>query len=302
MTNRREFLRTAGAGALALGAASVPLGWVAGEEKKQRRILMFTKSEGFQHSVVTRGSNGQLSLAERLVTEFGKKHGFDVKCEKDGRVFVNDDLNQYDAFFFETQGDLSKEGGKDGTPGIPAEGKQKLLDAIAKGKGFVGCHCASDTYHSKGPRDQNQSVDERDPYIQMVGGEFIVHGAQQKARIKTADPHFPGAKEFDGLELQEEWYALKNFADDLHVILVMDTEGMKGNMYTRPAFPQTWIRKHHDGRVFFTSFGHREDIWENPKVQDLILGGIAWAVGNAKADTTPNIKEVTPHAWELKKA
>src|SRR5205085_11404447 len=153
----------------------------------------------------------------------------------------------------------------DGTPPVPPEGKTKFLEAIASGKGFVGCHCASDTYHSKGPRDVNQESDALDPYIVMLGGEFIVHGAQMKAKLQTIDPHFHGLKGVDHIELQEEWYALKNFAHDLHVILAMDTSSMQrtGNnaMYDRPNFPQTWARKHHSGRVFYTSFGHREDVW-----------------------------------------
>ena len=55
------------------------------------------------------------------------------------------------------------------------------------------------------------------------------------------------------------------------------------------------------GRVFYTSFGHREDIWTNPKVQDLILGGMAWILRNVDADVTPNIDTVTPKASEIPK-
>ena len=64
---------------------------------------------------------------------------------------------------------------------MPPEGKTAFLKAIAEGKGFVGCHCASDTFHTPGKRDENQERDKLDPYIAMLGGEFIVHGAQQKA-------------------------------------------------------------------------------------------------------------------------
>ena len=37
---------------------------------------------------------------------------------------------------------------------------------------------------------------------------------------------FPGVKQFgESQKLKEEWYALKNFAKDLHVILIEDNEG-----------------------------------------------------------------------------
>ncbi len=74
---------------------------------------------------------------------------------------------------------------------------------------------------------------------------------------------------------------------------------MKGKPYQRPRFPSTWARRHEKGRVFYTSFGHREDIWTNPKVQAIMLGGIAWALGNVEADATPNLDKVAPKANQL---
>jgi hypothetical protein len=75
---------------------------------------------------------------------------------------------------------------------------------------------------------------------------------------------------------------------------------MKGDCYQRPPFPATWARMHQKGRVFYTSFGHRDDIWTNPDVQGIILGGLAWAMGNVTVDVTPNIDKVTPKASQLK--
>lgn len=305
--NRRDMLKRTGAAALALGLGQVsgfPLGWASAADGKRRRILMYTKSEGFQHACVER-KDGKLSLAENVVKELGDKHNFEAVCTKDGRVFVNEDLSQYDAFLFETQGDLFKEG-RDKEPPMTPEGKQAFLKAVASGKGFVGCHCASDTFHSPGPRNENQPAEKRDPYIAMLGGEFIVHGEQQKARMRVADSRFPGLSGLEDFELLEEWYALKNFAPDLHVILVQETQGMKvegrNAMYNRANFPATWARRHERGRVFYTSMGHRDDVWTSPVFHQVLLGGLGWAVGNVDADVTPNFEKVTPQAAELKKA
>ena len=117
--------------------------------------------------------------------------------------------------------------------------------------------------------------------------------------MRVVDTAFPGAKNLKDFELHEEWYALKNFAPNLHVILVQDTEGMKGDDYQRPKFPATWARMHDKGRVFYTSMGHREDVWENAMFQDLFLGGLSWAFGKVKADVTPNLEKATPKASEL---
>src|SRR5438445_7385813 len=133
----------------------------------------------------------------------------------------------------------------------------------------------------------------------MVGGEFIRHGEQQKAWMRVVDHHFPGTKDLKDFQLNEEWYSLKNFAPNLHVILAQDTHGMKNLDYERPNFPATWARMHHKGRVFYTSMGHREDVWENKMFQQLLIGGLQWAFGDVEADVTPNLNTAATKADEL---
>jgi type 1 glutamine amidotransferase len=288
------------AAALGLGLTRFPLGWAAADDTPRKRVLMYTRSVDFQHDCVRRKGKS-LSLAETIVTDLGGKHGFDVVCEKDGRVFLSKEFPKFDGFVFETQGDLCAENCKDGSPPMPAEGKKALLKAVADGKGFVGCHCASDTFHSSGSRFVNQDRGKLDPYIAMLGGEFIRHGRQQKAWLRVVDSKFPGMKDLKDFELHEEWYALKNFAPDLHVILVQDTKGMVDADYQRAKFPATWARMHEKGRVFYTSMGHRDDVWKNPTFQQILLGGLSWSLGRVKADLTANLAEVTPKAAELPK-
>jgi type 1 glutamine amidotransferase len=297
--NRREMLVRTGSAAVALGLSPFPFVRAGESDAPRKRVLMYTRSEGFQHDCVRRPDSKKLSLAENIVTEMGSKHGFDVVCEKDGRVFLSKEFPKFDGFVFETQGDLCAEKSKDDSPPVPPEGKKALLQAIADGKGFAGCHCASDTFHSPGSRFQNQEHDKLDPYIVMLGSEFIKHGRQQKAYMRVADSKFPGLKGIEDFEMFEEWYALKNFADDLHVILVQDTKGMVDAEYQREKFPATWARMYHKGRVFYTSMGHRDDVWKSATFQKILLGGIWWSLGLVKADITPNLKEVCPKAGEL---
>ncbi len=258
---------------------------------------MYTHSQTYEHDVVKRHGK-QLSLAEQIATDLGMKHGFEVTCTKDGRVFSGPELAQYDVFLFETQGDVTKDG-LDHQPPMAAEGKQALVRAVAEGKGFVGCHCASDTFHSEGPRERAQAREQLDPYVAMVGGEFIVHGDQQKAWMRVTDYHFPGMAGLRDFEMMEEWYCLKNFAPDLHVILVQETNGMKGAPYHRPRYPVTWARRHEKGRVFYTSMGHREDVWQSKTFQQVLLAGLAWAASRVEANVSPNLAQAAPHADQL---
>ena len=144
------------------------------------------------------------------------------------------------------------------------DGKAALLDAIRGGKGFVGMHCATDTFHSP--------AGSIDPYIEMIGGEFITHGAQQKIKLDVFDEEFPGAKPFgSSFEINDEWYAQKNLADDLHVIIGYDTKTMTGKMYERPNFPQTWARMHGKGRCSTPPWAPAKTCGQ-PLYQGLVLG------------------------------
>lgn len=294
---RREFLKSAGAAALGAGLATFPTGWVQAAGAPKRRILFFTRSQGFEHSAIARKGD-KLGFAEQLLTDLGEKHDFEVNCTKDGAIFTPENIAQYDAFFFYTTGDLTKPS-KDGSNPMTPEGKAAFLEAIKNGKGFLGTHSASDTFHPE-PDDRYRNFgDKVDPYIAMLGGEFIHHDAQQEAKMTVIDPKFPGFTGVTDFKLKEEWYSLKDFRKDLHVLLVQETEGMTGPDYLRAPYPATWARRHGKGRVFYTSMGHREDVWTNPLFQQILLGGIAWAVGNVRADVTPNIEKVAPRAWDL---
>ena len=299
---RRDFLLTTGAAALGLSA--FPLRFARAASGKKRKILYFTRSAGFQHSAVKR-TGDELSFSEKTLTEMGQRAAFDVVCTKDGAVF-DEPLDAYDALAFYTSGDLTKPDDPKrpvnpaGSKPMSPDGKKRLLDAIAAGMGYVGFHSANDSFHSPGERDATQT--ELDPYIAMVGGEFIIHGKQQEAAVRIASPKFPGLVGLASpLKFTEEWYALKNFAKDLHVILVQETQGMEGDCYQRAPYPGTWARMHGKGRVYYTSFGHREDIWTNPTVQQIILGGIAWATGDAEADVSPNLEQTVPGANQIPK-
>jgi hypothetical protein len=283
------------------GAEVMPGGWAT---TKGKRVLYFTKSAGFEHSVVKRPTKDQLSHSERILSELGEKYGFAVTCTKDGTVFTPANLAKYDVIVFYTSGVLT-EMGTDKNPPMSAAGKEALLDAVRNGKGFVGIHAANDSFHYQpDPPDLSARFiahgDKVDPYIAMVGGEFIRHGPQQVAKMLVADHRFPGCEDLqESFELTDEWYTFKDFAPDLHVILIQETKGMKGVDYQRAPFPATWARLHGKGRVFYTSMGHREDVWTNARFQRILLGGLGWAAGNVQADVTPNIDKVTPGYREI---
>jgi len=266
-----------------------------------KKILFFSKSSGFEHSVIS-WKSGQPSFAEKVLLDLGAKNGWAFTFSKDGSKFSPEYLAQFDAVFFYTTGDLCTEGG-DKQPAMTPAGKQALFDYVRGGKGFIGTHSATDTFHTaneskKGPDRYANHGAKADPYCCFIGGEFIIHGAQQVTTNRVIDPKFPGFEQVgDSFAFLEEWYSLKDFAADDHVLTVMDAPHMKGSMYDRPPYPNTWARKEGNGRVWYTSMGHREDVWTNPTFQQILIGGIKWALGEVPADVTPNIQTAAPGAY-----
>ena len=298
--SRRRFMKATGV----IGASvALPAKVFSSEKKRQPRpsVLVFTKSSGFEHEVVKR-INGKPSIVEQAITSLGTKHGFEVTATKDGRVFDSSDFRKHAAVLFFTTGDLTTPG-TDKNPPMSQEGKRSLLQAIADGLGFVGVHAASDTFHTQpDPKDNSNRYiahgDKTDPYLRMLGGEFITHGSNprlQTTNLIINDPRFPGLEGVASpVRLEEEWYSLKDFRSDLHVIMTLDTKGMTGKPYERPPYPMTWARMEGRGRVFFTAIGDRPENWSNTFFLNLLAGGIRWAIGDAQASLTHNLTQAAP--------
>jgi hypothetical protein len=302
ISNRREFLRATALTGAGLALSSRLLG------AKEKSVLVFTKSSGWEHDVVKR-IGGKPCIVDDAVNDLGNKNGFNAGVTKDGRIFESKEFHSYAGVVFFTTGDLTTPG-TDGKPPMTAKGKQTLLDAVRGGMGFAGVHAASDTFHTQpDPPDlSNRYIahgDQEDPYLRMLGGEFIVHGRDKDPRLQTGnvivnDPNFPGLQGVSSpVRFTEEWYSLKDFAPDLHVILTLDTHTMNGECYQRAPYPVTWARQHGKGRVFYTAMGDRPENWKNEFFLNLLGGGIRWAIGDVSAQLGVNLKEAAPGYAEI---
>jgi uncharacterized protein len=299
-SNRREFLRATALTGAGLALSNPLLG------ASNKSVLVFTKSSGFEHTVVKR-VDGKPSLVDDTINELGNKHGFSAVVTKDGRIFDSKEFHSYAAVVFYTTGDLTIMG-TDGKPPMSPKGKQTLLDAVRDGMGFVGVHAASDTFHTMpDPEDRSNRYiahgDQEDPYLRMLGAEFITHGREprlQDANLIVNDPKFPGLEGVTSpVSFNEEWYSMKDFMPDLHVILALDTHGMKGECYQRAPYPVTWARQHGKGRVFYTAMGDRPENWKNEFFLNLLAGGIRWSIADASAQLDANLKQAAPGYAEI---
>jgi type 1 glutamine amidotransferase len=239
--------------------------------KKVARILMVTQSAGFRHGSVTR-KNNQLSPAERAITELGISSGlFRVDCTQDVKTdFTKEKLANYDIVYFYTTGKL---------PIDPDALDYFVNDWLKqKGHGFIGSHSATDTYN-------NDAI-----YFQMIGGTFNGHpwNAGSQIAITVHDKDHPAMKPWgDAFEIKDEIYQFKNF-DATKVRVLMSMDMSKTKMKKPYHVPIAWCKQWGDGRVFYISLGHQEDIWTNPKYMESVLGAVKWILGQEKGDATPN--------------
>jgi uncharacterized protein len=223
--------------------------------RAKHKVLYLTHSAGFKHEV--------LPVSETILKEIGERSGaFDVTATKDCSLLNREALKQFDAIVFYTTGELP----------ISDEQKAAFLDFIKSGKGFVGIHSATDTFY-KWPE-----------YGELIGGYFDQHPWHQDVTIRVEDNHHPATRHLGkSFQIKDEIYQFKDFSRErVHVLLSLDPSSVD---LTLPAvhrkdkdFALAWWRDYGKGRVFYTALGHREEVWRDPRFQQLILGALAWAM------------------------
>lgn len=277
--------------ALSAGTLAAPAPAGAEESPPATRILLLTKSSGFEHSVIKHDDSGT-SLVDRVMTEVAQGMGATITCTKDASLIQAESLKNYDVVVFYTSGDL-RQVGTDGHPPMPPEGPDALLDWIRAGGGFVGFHAATDTFASGGGPPT--------PYIEMIGGEFQTHGEQFRATVVPVAAHPAIAALAEPWALIEEWYLFRHMnREDIHVLAMLQIgrERARQPMYDIPDYPIIWCRAFGDGRVLYNGLGHRENVWEHPRFKALIADHIRWARGDGPLQAEPNYAAVVPDAVE----
>ncbi len=174
-------------------------------------------------------------------------------------------LDYFDAIFYmgTGEGDLSD------------QQKRDLLAFIHDdGKGFIGAHTGDDAYFTW------------PEFGEMVGGYFDNHPwGVFEAPIIVDDPKFPAMKAFaPRFTIRDEIYVHKApyARDKVHVLAHLDPEKVDLNAKdlhrTDKDFPVAWTKMYGKGRVFFSTFGHLPESWDNPAIQKMYFEAIKWAM------------------------
>lgn len=263
------------------------LGFARAAQAAPKKVLVVTTTTGFRHSSIPTaekilaklGTNSgaftvEYARVEPNAPEFRGENGKPDKAKVEAAIkevlaekMSPEALKGYDAIIFaNTTGDL------------PLPDKQAFIDWVKSGKGFVGMHSAADTFHGF------------DGYLDMLGAEFKHHDAQVQVQPVNQDTECPACRHLPpDWKVFDEIYQFQRFdRSKVHGLLTLNHHPNKPEV--AGDYPIAWCKEFGNGRVFYTSLGHREDVWDaewpdrkNPKevaeaYQEHILNGIKWAL------------------------
>ncbi|MEV0831276.1 ThuA domain-containing protein [Nonomuraea rubra] len=219
------------------------------------QVLVFSKTAGFRHDSIPAGV--------QAIRDLGAAGNFTVTATEDAGAFTN--LSGYEAVvFLNTTGDVLDD--------IQQAAFQAYVDG---GGGYVGVHAAADTEYGW-------------PYYEkLAGAYFRSHPAIQQATVRTEDRAHPATAHLGPAWTRtDEWYNYRtNPRPSVHVLQSLDEATYSGG--DMGDHPITWCHPQGQGRAFYTGLGHTVESYADPAFRNVLLGGIRYAAGVAKADCRP---------------
>jgi type 1 glutamine amidotransferase len=255
----------------------VTSGWVETPPHTRKVLIGWGDTRG---AVLPHGSvSHAMSVIERIGYESGL---WDTYIRSDDDMIVSGPpkiagqltLDDADAIFFM------------GHRSIALSDRQKadLISFVRdRGKGFVAAHGALTAFNNQWPE-----------FTDMIGGYFAGHpwrGDLALGHIVNEAPDFPATKHFPAeFTHDDEYYMVTDFdRRKVRVLLRMDVSKLPAeHAYTRTDrdFPVAWVKNYGKGRVFYSSFGHSLEGWDNPNVERMYAEAIKWAMGMTEGDLT----------------
>jgi type 1 glutamine amidotransferase len=239
----------------------------------RKRVLAWADTiTAYQHDSISHA----LATIDRLGRESG---AFDTFIRTDSQLITKraipeparhtKNLNDFDAIVFLGTGD-----------NLTAAQKADLLSFVRDdGKGFVGAHTGTDGFF------------DWPEFGEMVGGYFDDHPwGVFDAPVIIEDPEFPAMKPFPhAFTIHEEIHQQRNFSrEKVHVLARLDATKLD---YTKSKIHRTdhdfvvaWAKMYGKGRVFYSTFGHSDESWDDPRVQKMYLEAIRWSLRQVGSD------------------
>lgn len=241
------------------------------------RVLMFSETAGFRHD--------SIPAAKEVMRRLSITHDFDLVQTEDSSIFNERALREFDVVVFaSTTGEV-----------LNAQQQAAFRAFIEGGGGFVGVHAASDTLY------------EWPWYGNLVGAYFEGHPpGTSVATVENEDVLNASTDHLgESFQLDDEWYFFdRNPRGNVHVLLTLDessndalanygggeqeAEGEEDSDH-----PITWCQEYEGGRSWYTALGHRDQVWQDVRFQEMLLDGMLWASERAGGNCALNADVTT---------
>lgn len=152
---------------------------------------------------------------------------------------------------------------------ITGEQRQPVIEAVASGVGLAGCHGGMcDSFR--------QDVD----WQFMTGAQWVAHpGGEVPYRVNikknTSSPIVEGLEDFD--VFSEQYYIHIDPAVNVLATTRFPTYKYYHSTNGEVDVPVTYTKTWGYGRVFYTTLGHHDDVFNIPAAEAMMLRGMLWA-------------------------
>ena len=235
--------------------------------KQARSLLVFNLSKGYVHECI--------DWVDFTITRMGEKSGaFTAVVSSDTAMFRAEQLARFDAVLFNNN---------TGEPFSDSTLRASLLAFLREGGGVIGLHAATDGFF------------EWPEFGELMGAYFVNHPWNEQVALRIEEPDHPITAAFDSSSyvVADEIYQFGDpySRDRLRVLVSLDTTRLdmerEGVQRADRDFAVAWVREEGAGRVFYSSLGHRFEIFTDPVVLRHWLAGIQFALGDLEAEATP---------------
>ena len=139
------------------------------------------------------------------------------------------------------------------------EQEKGLCSFVRDGGGFIGIHCASDSWVKN------------EAYMEMLGSHFVGHGPVAEFEVSISEMDHDTTRRVSGFKVVDEFYILERKTEEFEVLATAT--------WQFEVHPMVYVRPYGKGRMFYTAMGHDERAFNNPGFQKLIYRAVRWVTG-----------------------
>ena len=262
--------------------------------KQPRRVLIWNTPAHLMERDPHKGYC--IPYGSAALETIGRKTGaFEPVVSDDLSVYLPENIRRFDAIVMNnssgpwitpTDADHASEAfGKHGVDKAAVEQvlRRSFRGYLTNGGGIVSLHYAI-AANAHWPE-----------FGEMLGGKFTGHPWNEEIGVMVEEPTHPLVAAFGGKDFRiaDEIYEYGPPYDRAKLRVLLSLDPARSNMGVKwisrkdSDFALAWVKSHGRGRVFNTSFGHRTELFWDPRVLAFYLDAIQFATGDLEAPTAP---------------